>query len=292
MIRSMTGYGRAQKIIDGKDISVEIKSVNHRFFEFSCKAPRVYGFIEEKFKNYVKEHIARGKVDVMVSIITVDGNTTEVEINHSLAKSYVDALRALGNELSLEDDIKLTSISRFTDIFTVRKTEEDENLIWQSIKIVADKAIKSFIEMRSQEGEKMKQDLLFNITQIENNIKLIEKKSPETVKAYREKLTAKINEVLTDAQVDEQRIITEVAIFAEKIAVDEETVRLRSHISQFKDIINSGGSVGRKLDFLIQEFNREANTIGSKSQSPEISKIVVEIKSSIEKIREQIQNIE
>lgn len=292
MIRSMTGYGRAQEIIGGKDITVEVKSVNHRFFEFSCKAPRVYGFLEEKFKNYMKEHIARGKVDVMVSIVTIDGISSEVEINHSLAKSYVDALRNLGNELGLDDDITLSSISRFSDIFTVRKAEEDEDLIWQSIKTVADKAIKSFIEMRSLEGEKMKQDLLSNIAEIEKNVKIVESKSPETVKAYREKLTTKINEVLSDVQADEQRIITEAAIFAEKVAVDEETVRLRSHISQFKDIINSGGSVGRKLDFLIQEFNREANTIGSKSQSADIAKVVVEIKSAIEKIREQIQNIE
>ena len=292
MIRSMTGYGRAQEIIGGKDITVEVKSVNHRFFEFSWKAPRVYGFLEEKFKNYMKEHIARGKVDVMVSIVTIDGISSEVEINHSLAKSYVDALRNLGNELGLDDDITLSSISRFSDIFTVRKAEEDEDLIWQSIKTVADKAIKSFIEMRSLEGEKMKQDLLSNIAEIEKNVKIVESKSPETVKAYREKLTTKINEVLSDVQADEQRIITEAAIFAEKVAVDEETVRLRSHISQFKDIINSGGSVGRKLDFLIQEFNREANTIGSKSQSADIAKVVVEIKSAIEKIREQIQNIE
>ena len=292
MIKSMTGYGRAQEIIGGKDITVEVKSVNHRFFEFSCKAPRVYGFLEEKFKNYIKEHIARGKVDVMVSIVTIDGISSEVEINHSLAKSYVDALRNLGNELRLDDDITLSSISRFSDIFTVRKAEEDEDLIWQSIKTVADKAIKSFIEMRSLEGEKMKQDLLSNISEIEKNVEVVEIKSPETVKAYREKLTTKINEVLSDVQADEQRIITEAAIFAEKVAVDEETVRLRSHISQFKDIINSGGSVGRKLDFLIQEFNREANTIGSKSQSADIAKVVVEIKSAIEKIREQIQNIE
>ncbi|MEG1448717.1 MAG: YicC/YloC family endoribonuclease [Oscillospiraceae bacterium] len=292
MIRSMTGYGRAQEIIGGKEITVEVKSVNHRFFEFSCKAPRVYGFLEEKFKSHIKKYIARGKVDVMVSIITIDGASSEVEINHSLAKSYVDALRNLGNELGLDDDVTLTSISRFSDIFIVRKTEEDEEKIWQAIKTVADKAIEKFVDMRSIEGEKMKQDLLSNIEIIEKNVAIVEEKSPETVKAYREKLTAKIGEVLSDAQVDEQRIITEAAIFAEKIAVDEETVRLRSHIAQFKDIIGGGGEVGRKIDFLIQEFNREANTIGSKSQSADIAKVVVEIKSAIEKIREQIQNIE
>lgn len=292
MVKSMTGYGRSEEIIDGKDISVEIKSVNHRYLEMACKIPRSYCYIEEKLKSHLKSKISRGKLDISVTIINLENGGTDVEINTSLAKAYVDALRNLGNELSLKDDLSLSSISRFQDIFIVRKAEEDEEAIWNAVKKVTDNAIDAFVKMREVEGVKMKEDLLANCKKIENNVSLIEQKSPETSKAYYEKLYSKMQEILSDSQIDEQRLITEAAIFSEKIAVDEETVRLKSHISQFREILESNEPVGRKLDFLIQEFNREANTIGSKAQNTDIAKLVVEIKSDIEKIREQIQNVE
>ena len=292
MVKSMTGYGRAEEIINGKDISIEIKSVNHRFLEAICKAPRAYGFLEEKIKSQLKSKISRGKLDVSVSITSLEAGDSDVKINKSLAKAYVDALRELGKELSLADDLSLSTISRFQDIFIVKKTEEDEEELWSSVSEVLAKAINMFIAMRETEGEKMKDDILSNIQKIEDKVSIIESKSPETSKLYYDKLYSKIQEILADSKFDEQRIITEAAIFSEKVAVDEETVRLRSHISQFREIISLDEPVGRKLDFLIQEFNREANTIGSKAQDSEIARLVVEIKSDIEKIREQIQNIE
>ena len=292
MIKSMTGFGRAEEIIDGKDISVEIKSVNHRYLEMSLKVPRNYGYIEEKLKSHLKSKISRGKLDVSVTILNLENSNADVEINASLAKSYVDSLREIGDALSLNDDLSLSTISRFQDIFIIRKSEEDEDAVWSACEKVANKAIDAFVAMREAEGTKMKEDLLSNVEKIEAYVSLIEKMSPETSKAYYEKLYSKMQEILSDSQIDEQRLITEAAIFSEKIAVDEETVRLKSHISQFREIIETDGPVGRKLDFLIQEFNREANTIGSKAQNADIAKLVVEIKSDIEKIREQIQNVE
>lgn len=292
MIRSMTGYGRHEEIVDGRDIIVEIKSVNHRFFEFSCRTPRAYGYIENFMKTYLQSNVTRGKVDVNVSIVSLEGKSADVEINLELAKSYLGALRKLGEATGIKDDISLSSISRFSDIFTVLKNQEDENEIWNSVKVVADKALGKFVAMRELEGAKMREDIEEKLNSIESSVKQVENTNPTTVERYREKLYAKISEVLNDSKLDEQRILTEAAIFAEKIAVDEETVRLKSHIKQFRDILNNGGRVGRKLDFLIQEFNRETNTIGSKAQDLDIARLVVNMKSDIEKIREQIQNIE
>lgn len=292
MIRSMTGYGRAQEIIGGRDITVELRSVNHRYFELNCRVPRSWGHIEEKLKALMQGNISRGKVEAGVYIQTLEGGPSEVQINTPLAKSYLDALRGLASDLGVRDDVGLTSLTRFQDIFVVHKTEEDEDEVWQQVKVVAEKALERFVQMRTAEGEKLEQDLLMRLQTIEDYVTEVERKSPKTTEEYRARLYAKLTEVLGQTGIDEQRILTEAAIFAEKVAVDEETVRLRSHIEQFRKILSSRQPVGRKLDFLVQEINREANTIGSKSQDIEISRIVVEVKSEIEKIREQIQNLE
>ncbi|MEF9982926.1 MAG: YicC/YloC family endoribonuclease [Oscillospiraceae bacterium] len=292
MIRSMTGYGRSQQLINGRDITVEVKSVNHRYFEFSSRIPRAYAYLEEKLKAYVQKSVSRGKIDVNVTIITVEGDNTDVEINHELASAYIKALRELGKREILNDDISLSTISRFSDIFAIRKTSNDEEQIWNDVKAVSDKALESFISMREAEGERMKADVLSRLLLIEDSVEKVEEKSIKTVEAYREKLFLKLKEVLDDRNIDEHRILTEAAIFAEKVAVDEETVRLKSHLKQCREILEYKEAVGRKLDFLVQEFNREANTIGSKAQDIEIARIVINIKSEIEKIREQIQNIE
>lgn len=292
MIRSMTGYGRAQDTLNGKDITVEVRAVNHRYFEFSSRLPRAYGYLDDKLKGLLQSAISRGKVDLGVTIQTLDGPSTDVVINKALAEDYLSALREMGAELGLEDDITLSVMSRFGDIFSVRKTAEDEDQVWADVKAVAQQAIDKFVEMRSIEGARLKEDILTRLITIEECVAKVEERSPQTVAEYRQRLTAKLQEVLESTAIDEQRILTEAAIISEKLAVDEETVRLRSHIAQLRTILESPEPVGRKLDFLVQELNREANTIGSKAQDVQIARVVVDIKSEIEKIREQIQNIE
>lgn len=292
MIHSMTGYGHAQQIMDGREVTVELRSVNHRFFELSCRVPRAYGYLEEKIKSYLKADISRGKVDVFVSVVTLEGKDALVEINHTLAAGYIDALRELAQKFNLSGDLTASDIARFTDIFAVRKEEEDEEHIWNMVQTVLDDAVKGFLSMREAEGEKLLLDVDARLDDIMSKVALVEKRSPERVSEYRQRLLDKMNEVLGEAGIDQQRILTEAAIFAERIAVDEETVRLRSHIGQFKLVLREGGNVGRKLDFMVQELNREANTIGSKANDFETAQTVVDIKSEIEKIREQIQNIE
>ncbi|MDR2932849.1 MAG: YicC family protein, partial [Oscillospiraceae bacterium] len=287
-----TGYGRAQRMIDGRDITVEIKSVNHRFFEFSARLPRAYGYMEEKLKSFLYDQVSRGKIDVAVSIVASEGAGAHVEINKALAGSYLLALRDMGETLGLEDDVTLSDIARFGDIFTVCKMEEEQSVIWACVQQVAGEALEAFIEMRKTEGDKLKNDILARLKSIEGMTAQVEARSPLVVDAYRERLYAKIQDLLADRQVDDQRILTEAALFSEKTAVAEETVRLMSHIEQLRGFLAQEQPVGRKLDFLVQELNREANTIGSKCQDIEISRVVVEIKSEIEKIREQIQNIE
>ena len=280
MVTSMTGYGRSQQSIDGRDITVEIKSVNHRYFEFSARVPRAFGYLEEKLKGYLQGKISRGKVEAGVTVV-------------ELAASYINAMRVTGEKLSLQDDLTVSSLMRFSDLFSVHRVQEDEETIWTEVRLVADGAIERFIAMRATEGERLKADILERLESIESRVAAVAEQSPRTEAAYRERLTAKIREVLEDRQIDETRIVTEAAIFADKIAVDEETVRLRSHIASFRDILGAfNGPIGRKLDFLVQEMNREANTIGSKAQDAATAQVVVEIKSDIEKIREQIQNIE
>lgn len=292
MAKSMTGYGRHNDIINGRDISVEIKSVNHRFFEFSSRIPRAYAYLESKVKTFVQSSVSRGKVDVSITIYNIEDNDSKVQINHSLAREYVDKLRELGEELNLRDDMSLSSISRFSDIFLVKKAEEDEDLVWNDVNKVLSVALKNFIDMKILEGKRLQDDVKERLSIIKSYVQKIEEKAPITATNYREKLTNKMKELLGDTAIDEQRILLESAIYAEKIAVDEETVRLNSHLKQFNKLISEDVPIGRKLDFLVQELNREANTIGSKAQDIEITGYVVEIKSEIEKIREQIQNIE
>lgn len=292
MIHSMTGYGREQTIIDGREITVEIKSVNHRYSEFSVRVPRAYGYLEEKLKTLIKENISRGKIEVNVTINNLNGKEVDIKIDKIMAAGYINALRAANEELGLDDDLTLSELIRFSDIFNVQKAMEDEEKIWNDVKIAAKSAIDKFVIMRKTEGMNMKIDLLEKLDNVEKTLRIVESISPKTVENYRERLFTKLKEILEDANIDEQRILTEAAIFAEKIAIDEETVRLQSHIEQFRSLIEAYEPIGRKLDFLVQEINREINTMGSKAQDVEITKYVVDMKSDVEKIREQIQNIE
>ena len=292
MIKSMTGFGRAQETIDGMSITVEMKSVNHRYFDFSSRMPRIYGFLEEKLKSYIQSYVSRGKLECYVQIESLEIEDCVVSVNHSLASGYIDALKELAERYNLAQDITVTSVAKYHDIFSVHKTEADEERIWNAVKIVTDKALASFISMREKEGQKLKEDILSRCDTILENVKFIEKRSPQTVIEYNNKLLERMKNVLGDVQVDEHRLLAEAAIYADKIAVDEETVRLRSHIEQMHEFMKSEIAIGRKTDFLIQEFNREANTIGSKAQDVDIARKVIDIKAEIEKIREQVQNIE
>ncbi len=292
MLKSMTGYGRAQQTIEGKDILVEIKSVNHRYFEFSARTPRAYGYLDDKLKTLANSSISRGKVEMSVSIFTVEGKDTAVELNVELVRGYISALRAIQQEMNLRDDLSLSSVTRFQDVFQVTKTAEDEDAVWNSVSQVAQEAVERFVSMRMIEGERMVADISARLDSIGESVERVEEQSPKTQAAYRERLYGKLKEILEGKNIDEQRVLTEVAIFADKIAVDEETVRLKSHLRQFRQLIASAEPVGRKLDFLVQEMNREVNTIGSKCQDVEITNLVLGMKAEIEKIREQIQNIE
>ncbi len=292
MVRSMTGFGRANALINGLDITVEIKSVNHRYFEFSCRMPRAYQFAEEKLKALCQKSITRGKVELSVFVDEAEERSTQVEINHAYAKAYLDALKQLSKQYGIKNDIKISALAGNSDIFKLRRTALPDEEVIEALTEVANKAIESFIAMREVEGERLLKDVLSRTEFILSKVALVEEQSPQTVKAYRERLEAKMRELLDTPNIDEQRLITETAIFADKIAVDEETVRLRSHIKQLESLFEDKGAVGKKLDFIIQEMNRETNTIGSKSQNVEIAHIVVDIKAEIEKIREQIQNIE
>ena len=288
----MTGYGRAQKILNGRDILVEIRSVNHRYYEYSSRIPRTYSYIDEKLKALLKNSISRGKVEAAVTINNIEGKDTEIAINKGVAEGYVAALRSVSEELKLADDLSLSKLMKLPDIFTVQKTPDDEEQVWNDVAEVAQEAVDKFVEMRSTEGERLKNDITEKADGILRMVMEVERLSPITVENYRNRLYKKLSEVLENKDIDEQRILTESAVFAEKIAVDEETVRLRSHISQLKAMLGSDEAVGRKLDFIVQEMNREVNTIGSKAQDLNITKIVVDMKAEIEKIREQIQNIE
>ena len=294
MIRSMTGYGRAQMTVDTMNITVELRSVNHRYFEFNSRVPRNYGFLDEKLKSFVGSLVSRGKVECYVSVENLEDGEVEILVNHSLAGSYIKALNELAdrNDLALRDDLVISTLARNNDIFAVHKQEADEEKIWNAVKTVTEEAVAKFVSMREAEGEKLKADVLYRADEILKKVEVIEERSPETVKEYNDKLLARIKEFLSDVQVDEQRILTECAIFADKVAVAEETVRLRSHIDQLRLFMDSNEAIGRKIDILVQEMNREANTIGSKAQDVTIARNVIDIKAEIEKIREQIQNIE
>lgn len=292
MLKSMTGYGRQESLTGGKKILVEIRSVNQRFTDYSIKVPRNLGFLEERVRSFASEYITRGKVDIYITVESYDEADKEITLNSALARNYVEVLRQLRDELDLNDDISVMNVARFTDIFKAERREEDNEELWELVKGVTAQALEAFSAMREREGARIEKDLTERIEYMKTLAEKIDERSPETVAEYRNRLLDKIHELLGDREIDESRILTEVAIFADKIAVNEETVRLGSHFEEFYNIIGSGEPAGRKLDFLIQEINREVNTIGSKAQDIEIAKLVVELKGEIEKLREQVQNIE
>lgn len=291
MIRSMTGYGRGQQLLHGRSITVEIRSVNHRYFEFSCRTPRGCAFLEDRLKRTLQQAISRGKVEVSLTLQTVESRGA-VAVDHALAGQYLTALRALAAEYGLTDDLTLSTVARLPDLFTVCRGEEDEEELAADVLSVLQEALDRFVAMREAEGDRLRADVLSRLFTLEEHLAFVEERSPQTVAEYRARLTAKLNELLGGAVADEARILTEAAIVADRLAVDEETVRLHSHIAQLRGILDCAEPVGRKLDFLVQEMNRETNTIGSKCSDTAIAGHVVEMKSEIEKIREQIQNIE
>ncbi len=292
MIKSMTGFGRGHAVLGGRDITVEIRAVNHRYYEFSCRLPRAYSFAEEKLKALLQGSVSRGKVEVSVQVQNVTAVSERITANREVITEYVTALREISEELALNDDLSLSSVLRLPDAFTVVKEEADEEQMWQDLKTVAEEALAAFVRMRETEGSRMRADIECRLDVIESNVGFIEQRSPLIVENYRKRLYDKMCEVLEGKGVEENRILLEAGIFSEKTAVDEETVRLRSHIAQLREMLQSSEPIGRKLDFLVQEMNRETNTIGSKVQDIEVTKTVVDQKSEIEKIREQIQNIE
>ncbi len=292
MIKSMTGYGGAKGSVEGLEISVELKSVNNRYLDTSVRLPRSFLFAEDGVKAAVQRHISRGKVDVFVSVDSSAAGDMTVKINEPLLKGYMEAINSIANDYGLSNDMTAMSICRFPDVLSVEKKDMDAEAITAGIVAVAEDALKDFDAMRLREGEKLRDDVLSKLETIDSLVSTVEQESPKTLADYRARLESKMAEVLGSAVIDENRILAEAAIFADRIAVDEETVRLRSHMSQLKTMISGDSPTGRKIDFLIQEFNREANTIGSKCQNSSIAHVVVDLKSEIEKIREQIQNIE
>lgn len=292
MIRSMTGYGRNQDTVDGLSIVVEIKSVNHRFFEYSSRLPRGYGFLDDKLKAHLQQRISRGKVDVFVQIHALEAVGSEVVVDHGLAEGYLTALRELSGRYELRDDVSAAVLSRYPDVLTVRQAALDEDAVWAAVASVTNGALDRFVSMREVEGARMREDVLSRADTIRKAVSVVEEKSPDTVRAHMEKVENRIRELLDGVPVDEARLLNEAAVFADKVAVAEETVRLNSHLDQLEQLLNSDEAVGRKLDFLVQEINRETNTIGSKCSDLALTRIVVDIKAEIEKIREQIQNIE
>ena len=292
MANSMTGYGRNEVEVGTFKITTEMKAVNHRYFEANVKLTRGYAFLEDKVISYLKSRISRGKIEVYISAATTGENAVSVTVNEEFAQSYISALKSLAKKFKLKNDISVMKVASNNDVLSLSKPEINEEEAETAVMQALAGAVDSFIEMRKTEGKRLADDILSRCDLILEKVALIEKCSPETIAAYRERLEQRIKDLLDNVNVDEQRIVMETAILADKVAVDEETVRLKSHISQLNTLLNSDDAVGRKLDFIVQEMNREANTIGSKAQNLEITNTVVDIKAEIEKIREQVQNIE
>lgn len=291
-MKSMTGYGRARQTLHERDITVELRAVNHRYLDVNVKVPRIYGFLEDAAKTAVGKMIARGKVDVFISIDSSALGDVKISLNHKILESYLDALHEMRDQYALMDDISVMRLARLPDVFSSEKQEADADELTQDVLEVLQAAGADFCAMREREGTKLRDDILSRGQTILKLVAEVEERSPQAVEEYRAKLTARMNEVLADTTIDPQRILAEAAVYADRTAVDEETVRLRSHMHQMEVMAAENRPIGRKLDFLVQEMNREANTIGSKANDMELAKIVVEIKSEIEKIREQVQNIE
>lgn len=289
---SMTGYGSAKGSVEGQEITVELKSVNNRYLDCSVRLPRNFLFAEDSVKQAVSAGVSRGKVDVFVSAQASQDSGTVVSVNEELARGYRDAVARIAETLGLESGLNAFSLARFPDVLTVERRELDKDKAAAALSEITAKAVEEFNAMREREGERLRRDMLGKLETIEGLVSVVEERSPQTVKEYRERLEARLRDILADRSLDEQRVITEAAIFADRTAVDEETVRLRSHIAQFRTMLEEGSPIGRKMDFLVQEFNRESNTIGSKCSDASLAKVVVDLKSEIEKIREQLQNVE
>ena len=291
-ILSMTGYGSAKGTVEGLNISAELKSVNNRYLDVSVRLPRGFLFAEEAIKAAVQQHISRGKVDVFLTVDSSQAADTVVRVNEPLLRAYLDAIDSIAAEHGLQNDVTALSVARFPDVLSVEKAEADQDALRAGLVALMDEALAEYDRMRLREGQKLREDVEGRLVTIEALVTEVETHAPETVEAYHNRLRQKLESVLEGKDVDEARVITECAVFADRVAVDEETVRLRSHIAQMRQMLAAGSPFGRKADFLIQEFNRESNTIGSKCQNADIAKVVVDLKSEIEKIREQIQNIE
>ena len=289
---SMTGYGSAKGSVEGQEITVELKSVNNRYLDCSVRLPRNFLFAEDTVKQAVSAGVSRGKVDVFVSAQASQDSGTVVSVNEELARGYRDAVARIAETLGLESGLNAFSLARFPDVLTVERRELDKDKAAAALSEITAKAVEEFNAMREREGERLRRDMLGKLETIAGLVSVEEERSPQTVKEYRERLEARLRDILADRSLDEQRVITEAAIFADRTAVDEETVRLRSHIAQFRTMLEEGSPIGRKMDFLVQEFNRESNTIGSKCSDASLAKVVVDLKSEIEKIREQLQNVE
>ena len=289
---SMTGDGSAKGSVEGQEITVELKSVNNRYLDCSVRLPRNFLFAEDTVKQAVSAGVSRGKVDVFVSAQASQDSGTVVSVNEELARGYRDAVARIAETLGLESGLNAFSLARFPDVLTVERRELDKDKAAAALSEITAKAVEEFNAMREREGERLRRDMLGKLETIEGLVSVVEERSPQTVKEYRERLEARLRDILADRSLDEQRVITEAAIFADRTAVDEETVRLRSHIAQFRTMLEEGSPIGRKMDFLVQEFNRESNTIGSKCSDASLAKVVVDLKSEIEKIREQLQNVE
>ena len=292
MIKSMTGYGRAVETVNGREFSVELRSVHNRYLDCSVRIPRVLSFAEDAVKQAIKKSVSRGKVDVYISLRSENGDDASIRLNKGILEGYLAAMHQMVDEYGVKDDISASAVARLPEVFVVEKPEVDEEQLLQDLMLVAGKAIENYDAMRSLEGKALETDLRSRGETILGYVAQIEKGNAQTVIDYRTRLEAKLREVLENTSIDESRILTEAAIFADKVAVDEETVRLRSHLQQMNTMLDGGGAVGRKLDFLLQEMNREANTIGSKCTDVNLARIVVDIKAELEKIREQTQNIE
>lgn len=292
MIKSMTGYGRYGQIIEGRLITAEVKSINHRYVECTTRLPKGYGFLERQLKSFIQSQISRGKLDIAITIESADDTQVCIQINEAVANGYMQALKTLAQQLGLKEEIDILTIAAYPDVLTVQQLQEDEEQLWLWIKQVAGKALDDLLIMREQEGQSLKQDILRRVSEIERLIQQVEMRSPKTVEEYKERLHTRVQELVNDQEYNEARLYMEIVLFADKVSVAEETVRLHSHVNQLKHMLESTEPVGRKLDFLVQEMNREANTIASKAVDTQIAYIVVEIKAEIEKIREQVQNIE
>jgi len=292
LIKSMTGYGRAVSNCEGREITVEIRSVNNRYLDCNVKLPRIFSYTEDRVKQLVKDHVSRGKVDVFISVAYTAGEDVKITLNKPVLEGYLAAMQSIAVDYPVKDDISVTALTRLPDVFLVEKPEIDEEARAAEILQTVESALQQYDTMRITEGAALKQDLLNRRQTILELVDKVEARSPVTVAEYRSRLQAKMQEVLASTTIDESRILTEAAVFADKVAVDEETVRLRSHMNQLQSMLAGGGAIGRKLDFLLQEMNREANTIGSKGNDLEQARTVVDIKAELEKIREQTQNIE